>query len=122
MKFLFDESVELRLSHYLKAQGHDVKTIVTDYTNSIEDEEVLKIARSEQRILITNDKDFGELVFRSHQTHAGVILLRLKRVPFGVKQERLAEVIATYQHALHHFLIVTLYTVRIRKSVQQEAA
>ena len=122
MKFLFDESVELRLSQYLKAQGHDVKTVVTDYTYSIEDSEILKIARSEQRILITNDKDFGELVFRYHHTHTGVILLRLKRVPFRVKQERLAEVINTYQHALRHFLIVTLYTVRIRKSVQQEAA
>src|SRR5436305_14025271 len=122
MKFLFDESVELRLSLSLKAQGHDVKTIVTDYTSSSEDAEVLKIARSEQRILITNDKDFGELVFRYHHPHTGVILLRLKRVPFQMKQERLAEVISTYKHALRHFLIVTLYTVRIRKSIQQEAA
>ena len=79
MKFLFDESVELRLSHSLKAQGHDVKTIITDYASSIEDAEVLKIAWSEQRILITNDKDFGELVFLYHHPHTGVILLRLKR-------------------------------------------
>jgi predicted nuclease of predicted toxin-antitoxin system len=122
MKFLFDESVELRLGSYLKAQGHDVKAIATDYTYGIEDEEVLKIARSEQRILITNDKDFGELVFRYHHPHTGVILLRLKRVPFQMKQERLAEVITTYKQALRHFLIVTLYTVRIRKSIQQEAA
>ncbi len=122
MKFLFDESVERRLSIYLKAQGLDVKTIVTNYASSIEDAEILKIARSEQCILITNDKDFGELVFRDQHTHTGVILLRLKRVPFRVKQERLAEVVTTYKHALRHFLIVTLYTVRIRKSVQQEAA
>jgi len=122
MKFLFDESVELRLGSFLKAQGHDVKAIATDYTYGTEDEEVLKIAKSEQRILITNDKDFGELVFRYLHPHTGVILLRLKRVPFQMRQERLAEVIATYKHALRHFLIVTLYTVRIRKTVQQEAA
>ena len=122
MKFLIDESVELRLSFFLKAQDHDVKTIVTDYAASIADEEVLKIARSEHRILITNDKDFGELVFHSHHPHTGVILLRLKRVPFQVKQERLAEVVAAYKHALQHFLIVSLYTVRIRKVVQREAA
>jgi predicted nuclease of predicted toxin-antitoxin system len=122
MKFLLDESVELRLSLSLKAQDHDVKTIGTDYSNSLEDAEVLKIARSEQRILITNDKDFGELVFHSHHAHAGVILLRLKGVPFRVKQERLVEVIATYKSALDHFLIVTLFTVRIRKSLQKEAA
>src|SRR5260370_29963553 len=102
MKFLFDESVELRLSQNLKAQGHDVKTIVTDYTSSIEDAEVLKIARSEQRILITNDKDFGELVFRDQHAHTGVILSRFKRVPFRVKQERLAQVVTTYKHALRH--------------------
>ena len=122
MKFLFDESVELRLGSYLKVQGHDVKAIATDYTYGVEDEEVLKIAKSEQRILITNDKDFGELVFRYHHPHTGVILLRLKQVSFQMKQERLAEVLTTYKHALRHFLIVTLYTVRIRKSIQQEAA
>jgi predicted nuclease of predicted toxin-antitoxin system len=70
-EFLFDEGVELRLSIYLKAQGHDAKTIVTDYINSIEDGEVLKIAGSEQCILVTNDKDFGELVFRDHHTQIG---------------------------------------------------
>ena len=122
MKFLFDESVELRLGSYLKVQGHDVKAIATDYTYGVEDEEVLKIAKSEQRILITNDKDFGELVFRYHLPHTGVILLRLKRVSFQMKQERLAEVITTHKHALRHFLIVTLYTVRIRKNIKQEVA
>jgi predicted nuclease of predicted toxin-antitoxin system len=69
MKFLFDGSVELRLSLSFKAQGHNVKTIVTDYAPSIEAAEVFKAARSEQRIHVTNDKDFGELVFRGQHAH-----------------------------------------------------
>src|SRR5436853_5990447 len=96
-KFPLDESVELRLGFYLKKQGHDVRAIATDYTPGIEDEEVLKIAKNEQRILITNDKDFGELVFRYYHPHAGVLLLRLKRVALHIKQERLTTVLTTHK-------------------------
>ncbi|MBV9688971.1 MAG: DUF5615 family PIN-like protein [Ktedonobacteraceae bacterium] len=114
--------MELRLGFSLKTQGHDVTAIATDYTRALEDEEVLKIAKNEQRILITNDKDFGELVFRYHHSHAGVILLRLKRVDIQIKQERLTSVITTYRHFLRSFLIVTLYTVRIRKRIERAIA
>jgi len=48
------------------------------YTRSIEDHEVLEIARAEDRILITNDKDFGELIYRQQLEHTGVILFRLR--------------------------------------------
>jgi len=43
-----------------------------------DDDEILELARAEQRILITNDKDFGELVFRGGLEHHGVLLLRLQ--------------------------------------------
>lgn len=76
MRFLLDESTELRLADYLRAHGHDVKTVASDYQASIADEEVLSLALSERRILITNVQDFGELVFRSRRPHSGVILLR----------------------------------------------
>ena len=105
----------------LRQAQHDVLWIREAAPGS-SDLEVLARALREDRLLITFDKDFGELVFRYHHPHTGVILLRLKQVSFQMKQERLAEVLTTYKHALRHFLIVTLYTVRIRKSIQQEAA
>jgi len=78
MKFLLDENVDLPLGDYLNARGYDVTAVALDYTRSIEDHEVLEIARAEDRILITNDKDFGELIYRQQLEHTGVILFRLR--------------------------------------------
>ena len=64
MKFLLDESAEFRLATFLEGEGHDAKTIAHDFQHSLSDEEVLAIALREQRILITNDRDFGELIVR----------------------------------------------------------
>lgn len=77
MKFLLDESTEYRIAAFLTDQGHDVAAIAHDYPAALPDGEVLAIAKREQRILITNDADFGELVFRHKQRHSGVILFRM---------------------------------------------
>jgi predicted nuclease of predicted toxin-antitoxin system len=76
---------------------------------------VLATAHQEQQILITNDKDFGELVFRHRQPHAGVILFRL---PYGasltLKLDRLDHVLTAYAQSLDQFLVVTERSVRRR--------
>lgn len=46
-------------------------------SRGIDDDKILKQAVKENRILITNDKDFGEMIFREKKTHKGVIFLRL---------------------------------------------
>ena len=76
MRFLLDESAEARIARFLTLQGHDATRIGRDYSPGLPDEAVLALAHREQRILITNDKDFGELVVRKHRSHAGVILFR----------------------------------------------
>jgi predicted nuclease of predicted toxin-antitoxin system len=76
MRFLLDESAEARIAGFLTAHGHDSTRIGRDYPASLPDEAVLALAHREQRILITIDKDFGELVVREHQPHAGVVLFR----------------------------------------------
>lgn len=63
MKFLADVNVEKSVIEEIKLLGYDVKS-VTSINPAMSDTEVLKIANSEDRILITNDKDFGEIVFR----------------------------------------------------------
>jgi predicted nuclease of predicted toxin-antitoxin system len=92
--------------------------VAVDFPPGSSDKDVLLYAHKEQRILITNDKgDFGELIFRSLHPHAGVILFR--RIGFGdlaLKQKRLAFVLQAYASKLHHFLIVTPKTVRIRQT------
>lgn len=116
MKFLLDENVDYRLVSYLTSQGHHVTSIAQEHPASLADHDVLAIARSEKRILITNDKDFGELIFRHHLPHAGVILLRLRDETLANVQTRLGHVLHTYRHHLHHFLVLTQHKIRIRKT------
>jgi len=61
----------------------------------------------EQRILITNDRDFGELVVKQRQPHTGVILFRLSTNQFTAKLARLTEVLNRYPTVLTDFLVIT---------------
>jgi predicted nuclease of predicted toxin-antitoxin system len=75
MRFLIDENIHVRVVTFLRAEGHDVLSILETHSN-ISDEEVLLIAIGQQRILITHDTDFGEMIFRDGSEHCGVVLLR----------------------------------------------
>ena len=75
LKFLIDECTGKRLSLLLKNAEYDV-VFVGDWKPSASDEEVLQKANEDGRILITDDKDFGELVFRLEKPSSGVILIR----------------------------------------------
>jgi predicted nuclease of predicted toxin-antitoxin system len=61
MRFLFDQSADFRLIPHLQQLGHDVTAISRQYPAGLPDEDVLAIAASEHRILITADQDFGDL-------------------------------------------------------------
>jgi predicted nuclease of predicted toxin-antitoxin system len=77
MRFLVDESAGAAVAEYLRSQGHDVLAVAETMPQA-EDAAILATAAAEARIVVTNDKDFGELVFRCGQAHAEVILLRLQ--------------------------------------------
>src|SRR5947208_1358284 len=123
MKFLLDQNVERRLASFLKNIGHDVKVVSIDYPEGILDREGLDYAFKENRILLTNDKgDFGELIFRNHHPHSGVILFRRMRSgDVLTKQERLTFVLQTYATQLHHFLVVSPTSVRVRKTRRRQS-
>ena len=122
MKFLLDENVDYRLFSFLTTRGHNVTSVAKDYQYGLADEEVLAMATQEHRILLTNDKDFGELIVRRHFPHRGVFLFRLKDESLVNVQTRLQHVFAHYHDQLHHFLVITQTRVRIRKTTQQAAA
>ncbi len=77
MRFIVDKSTGQAVVQYLRDAGHDVQA-VAEVMLQATDIDILKHAAAEDRIVITNDKDFGELVFRSGQAHAGVVLLCLQ--------------------------------------------
>ncbi len=115
MRFLLDESADARLAIYPRRQGHDVTIIAVDYPAGLVDDHVLRLAWSEQRILITNDRDFGELIVAHHQAHSGVIFLRLGPYPnLATKIERLEHVLTHHAPQLDQLLVVTRDRVRVR--------
>jgi predicted nuclease of predicted toxin-antitoxin system len=124
MRFLLDQNVERRLASFLKNLGHDIKVVSIDYPAGILDQEVLSHTYKESRILLTNDKgDFGELIFRKHHPHSGVILFRRMRSgDILTKQERLTFVLQTYATQLRHFLVVSPKSIRVRKTQIRKAA
>ncbi len=75
MLFLADESCDFAVVRALRGAGHDVLA-VADVSPRADDEQVLELARQEQRILLTEDKDFGRLVYADQQATGGVILIR----------------------------------------------
>ena len=115
MKFLLDESVDFPLAEYLSDLGHDVTAIAHDYPGALKDRDVLRIAHDEGRVLITNDHDFGELVFRQKMPHAGVILFRLHVEDLKAKSERLKRALQEHPHDLSQFVVITDGGIRIRR-------
>jgi predicted nuclease of predicted toxin-antitoxin system len=75
MRFLVDECVGPSVVRWLRDNGHDATSAYED-CHGWEDETILKKAFSEERIVITLDKDFGDMVFRMKLPHCGIILLR----------------------------------------------
>jgi len=75
MRFLADESCDFAVIHALRANGHDV-IAVSEVTPRAEDSEVIRLAVRGKRILLTEDKDFGRLVYSHGQKTLGVIFLR----------------------------------------------
>src|SRR5712692_8354690 len=78
MRFLADESCDMAVVRALLEKGYDV-ALVRDRERGMEDESVARIAQQEQRILLTEDKDFGQLVHASSGLTVGVMLLRFPR-------------------------------------------
>lgn len=115
IKFIVDESVDFPVVNYLRSKGFDAASIVEDYP-SLDDIEILKIAFKENRILITNDKDFGTLIFKEKLKSRGVILLRLWDQTSKAKIRFLEMVIKDYSdRLLENFIVVTENKIRIRK-------
>ena len=76
MKIVADESVDWPMVERLRGDGHEVIAIVESCPGA-PDERVLEPANASAAILLTADRDFGELVFRLGQISAGVVLVRL---------------------------------------------
>jgi len=93
MEFLADESCAGPVIQALREAGHDVIAIA-EIAKGAKDEEVLERAANEQRVLVTEDLDFGRLVFADKGRSAGVILLRFSSRARRAKPATIVEAVA----------------------------
>ncbi len=114
MKLLADECCDAPLVAALRTAGHDVRFMVEE-ERGLTDDEVLGTAFAEGRIVLTEDKDFGDLVVRLRRPAIGVILLRLDPSVPDTKQERLLAVLSEHAARLvGHYVVVHESRIRIR--------
>ncbi|PIU43879.1 MAG: hypothetical protein COZ91_01035 [Candidatus Nealsonbacteria bacterium CG_4_8_14_3_um_filter_39_7] len=78
MKFLADENIAPRVVLVLRENGFNVTSICEEKFSGASDEKILKLAQKQKRIILTHDKDFGDLIHQPFQPPCGVILLRLR--------------------------------------------
>jgi predicted nuclease of predicted toxin-antitoxin system len=109
LRILADESVEGEIVAYLRAEGHDV-AYVPETSAGIHDDEVLAMANAQDRVLLTEDKDFGDLAFFYGDRSSGIVLLRAHGVGTDAKAGAVAEVLEEYEGELRgdppHFVVV----------------
>jgi predicted nuclease of predicted toxin-antitoxin system len=116
MRFLVDECAGPKVAEWLRGQGHEVFSVF-EQSRGMEDEEVIKRAYAENLILITNDKDFGEKVYRERRPHRGVIFMRLGDERAANKIAVPGRLLEGYgDKLLDHFVVVTESRVRFARS------
>ena len=111
MRFLVDRCVGVRLAAWLRAGDHDVLES-RELGPDPGDKALLDRARTESRILVTIDTDFGKLVFVDKIEHCG--LVRLPDIPASMRIELMQQVIDRYESELRNRAIVTVQGNRIR--------
>ena len=100
MRWLVDECVDAALVDLLLRHGHDVLDIA-EIASASTDQVIMERASGEDRLLLTEDKDFGELIFRLSRPVPGLILLRIDPKLRAIKSERLQSAILNFGEALY---------------------
>lgn len=100
LKFLVDVGVGKKVEKWLTDNGYDVK-FVRDINPKADDSEILHLAVTENRMVITMDKDFGELVYNSGKLHSGVLILRLDDANGDKKVKTIKKILSEYSDKLY---------------------
>jgi predicted nuclease of predicted toxin-antitoxin system len=117
MNITADESVDYRTINFLRKNSFHVIAII-DNDASISDTEVLKKANEQNTLLITEDKDFGELVFRFKLKHKGILLLRFFNTNNDMQNKKVLEVLQAHHKELSNsFSTLTDKKLRIRQII-----
>jgi len=116
MRFLVDECIGPAVARWLRDRAHEVFSVY-ESARGLSDDDILQKAYSENWILITNDRDFGEKVYRHKRPHRGVIFLRLADERAAAKIATLSRLLDGYEDRLGDaFVVVTETLIRFRRA------
>jgi predicted nuclease of predicted toxin-antitoxin system len=114
VKIVVDECCPAYIANELKSDGHDVIYVAED-APSLKDNDILNWALREERIIVTEDRDFCELVFLNKRPTFGIVLVRIHPQKRVEKLQRVRETFANQAAELAHAMVtVTLTNTRIR--------
>jgi predicted nuclease of predicted toxin-antitoxin system len=115
MRLLADECLNGRLVEGLRRAGHDVVT-VRDESQGAGDRTILDRATDERRILVTEDKDFGDLVVHHGERVPGVVLVRYSQRDIGAVLQRLVAAVNQHGERLRRlYVVITPERTRLRR-------
>jgi len=114
MRFLANENVPLDVVEGLRAEGHDVAWIRRDAPGS-KDADILHRAVNESRVLLTIDKDFGDLAFQfGLPADCGIVLLRLQASSSAEMAAMVVAAIRSRSDWAAHFSVIEPGRIRVR--------
>ena len=116
MRLLVDECTGPAVARWLREQKHEVFSVY-EVARGMDDDAIIQKAFDENWILITNDKDFGEKVYRERRPHRGVVFLRLEDERAAKKIDTVRRLLEGYADRLvDNFVVVTERQVRFARS------
>jgi len=121
MRIIADESVDGRIVDRLRLAGHDILSIAESAPGTPDD---LVLTKSDAAgvLLMTADKDFGELVYRRRMAHCGVVLLRQAGLSIDVRADVVLTILASHGSELTAaFTVIARESVRIRRAPHADA-
>ena len=114
MRVIANENITGTVVRILRQQGHDVLS-VKESMQGADDGSILQRAEAEQRLIVTQDKDFGELAYRYRlPASCGIVLFRLSGVDSSTDNQRMLDVIESRSDWTGRFSVVTDSRIRMR--------
>lgn len=114
MRFLLDMGLGLAVAEWLRQQGHDATHLSEEGLQELDDDEILAKCRDENRVLLTYDLDFPEIVALAGTQVTSVIVFRLNNAKTAFVIRRLTAILPPIEQALAQVAIVTIDDARYR--------
>lgn len=117
MKFLLDMGISPSVGGWLKATGHQAKHLADENLDRLSDPEILEKARAEDRVLLTHDLDFADLLAAGGESLPSVVILRLRNMKAKHQISSIDHVVERYAETLRTGVIITVSEGLVRSRV-----